>query len=149
MALYKLSATLSGHTQDVRGLCSDSKGATILSSSRDSTAKAWIRASNHKTHESSSTSTSSWINSATFAGHENYVGAVVSTFIASPPEAGDGGSIEVLVTGSSDATIQVWDIQQSSGIVRRSLKTLIGHASNVCCLHATSDGLLASGSWDT
>lgn len=125
---YKLSATLSGHTQDVRSVASTSGTsgnlARVLSSSRDKTAKLW----------STSTSSRAWSCSHTLAGHEGFVNAVCSAVLA------DGR--EYAVTGSQDSTIALWDSE--TGEMSR---VLIGHTSNVCALDS-KEGLLASASWD-
>lgn len=126
---YQLSATLTGHTQDVRAVCSP-KSATVLSASRDSTARIWKR------HETT------WTQTALLqGGHEGFIGAVASSTLA------DG--TRVAITGGNDSVINLWaGLEDNNAASNTPIRTLLGHTSNVCCLNATEDGLLASGSWD-
>lgn len=130
----QLSATLSGHSQDVRAVCSPLP-ATVVSASRDSTARIWQREG------------STWSETAKLQGHEGFVGSVASSRLAQ--------GAQVAITGGKDSVINVWDLEASldsssanSPSSITPIRTLIGHSGNVCCLNATQDGLLASGSWD-
>jgi WD40 repeat protein len=89
--------------------------------------------------QQSGSSTSSWENTAILSGHNGFVGAVTSSSLA------DGS--HVAITGGNDSIINLWALN-SDEKTDNPIKTLIGHAGNVCCLYATNDGLLASGSWD-
>lgn len=129
----QLSALLAGHTQDVRAVCSPSP-ATVISTSRDATARVWKR------KEGSEHDTRSWNQAAVLQGHNGFVGAVTYSKLA------DG--TQVAITGGNDSVINSWDLQAATSSTINPLRTLIGHSSNVCCLNATEDGLLASGSWD-
>ncbi|KAJ1823007.1 WD repeat protein Lub1 [Coemansia sp. RSA 2599] len=124
---YKLSATLSGHSSDVRGLVS--QGSDLLVSvSYDQTAKIWKRASPNV-----------FADDATLIGHQKSVNSV--TIIPSSPSLPSGA----IATGSSDKNILLWDPTDLS----HPLDTLTGHESTVCGLAASSDGMvLVSGSWD-
>lgn len=127
----QLSALLAGHTQDVRAVSSPSP-ATVLSTSRDATARVWKR-------EGSQHDSRNWREAAILQGHNGFVGAVASSRLA------DGA--QVAITGGNDSVINLWDLETPS-TGSNPLRTLIGHSGNVCCLNATQDGLLASGSWD-
>ncbi|KAJ2853397.1 WD repeat protein Lub1 [Coemansia erecta] len=124
---YKLSATLSGHSSDVRGLAS--QGSDLLVSvSRDKTAKVWKRASPNEFAED-----------ATLIGHQGFVNSVA---IIPPNSLSPSGTI---ATGGSDNKILLWDLSDLS----QPLNTLAGHTSNICALSASKDGtVLVSGSWD-
>jgi phospholipase A-2-activating protein len=109
--VYKLSATLSGHSQDVRCVASSSSssssGARILSSSRDKTARSWkLDAAGGR---------QAWIQDAVYAGHDNFVGAVTAATLS------DG--TELAVTGSNDATICVSSLASFAGLSLRFLSS--------------------------
>ena len=52
-------------------------------------------------------------------------------------------SNDILITGSSEKTIKIWDIK-----CNKLLNTLIGHNHTISCLAAISDDRICSGSWD-
>lgn len=61
---------------------------------------------------------------------------------------------DFLATGGQDSTIQVYEFAPPTSPAPNAespapFTTLLGHMSNVCCLHASRDGTrLLSGSWD-
>ncbi|KAJ2700774.1 WD repeat protein Lub1 [Coemansia sp. IMI 203386] len=124
---YKLSATLAGHSSDVRGLVSQGSDL-LISVSRDKTAKIWKR-----------TGPNEFADDTTLIGHRDYVTAVE---IIPPTLSSPNGTI---ATGSNDKNILFWDPTDPA----QPLSTLKGHTSNVCALTASKDGtVLVSGSWD-
>ncbi|TFK54682.1 phospholipase A-2-activating protein [Heliocybe sulcata] len=124
---YKLSATLSAHSADVRAVASPSNDL-ILSASRDSTAICWDR-----------TSGSSFTSTHVLKAGDRFVNAL--TYLPPSKDASQG----YVVAGGQDKIINVFDI--ASGKAEPSY-SLIGHSDNVCTLHALADGTVISGSWD-
>ncbi|KAI8834302.1 WD-40 repeat-containing protein [Chytridium lagenaria] len=123
--MFKLSAVLTAHTQDVRGVtCANSD--TLFSVSRDSKLLSWRRLG----------ATSIFEVESTFEGHSHFINAV--TYVHPVPEFPNG----LIVTGGSDKLINVYDMTQ-----KNPLYTLIGHSDTVCAL-ATSGTTIVSGSWD-
>lgn len=100
----------------------------MLSASRDATARLWK-------HDGGR-----WSEAAVLQGHNGFVNSVASSRLA--------GGAQVAITGGNDSVINLWDFETASSASANPIKTLIGHSGNVCCLDATPDGLLASGSWD-
>ncbi|KAI0683709.1 phospholipase A-2-activating protein [Cytidiella melzeri] len=125
---YKLSATLSGHTSDVRALATPTD-SLILSASRDATAISWSR----------STPDSPFTQSATLRPGPRFVNAL--TYIPPSPDAPEGYA----VTGGQDAIINIFSLSAKR---EDSNFQLVGHTNNVCALHALPDGTIISGSWD-
>lgn len=126
--MYKLSATLNGHSQDVRAVASPSP-TLLLSASRDSTAIVWTRPDDK----------SSWTISETYKASDRFVNAIA--YIPPTTEAPKG----YMVTGSQDSLINVYII--GSGTDEPAYR-LIGHSDNVCSLNISAEGLIISGSWD-
>jgi phospholipase A-2-activating protein len=124
---FKLSATLQAHSSDVRAVVAPSDDL-ILSASRDSTAIAWIRASEP-----------SFSPAHTFRAGSRFINAVA--YLKPTPEAPQG----YIVTGGQDSIINIWEIGQSR---EEPLYSLLGHSDNVCALHVEGDGTIISGSWD-
>ncbi|KAF9987386.1 hypothetical protein BGZ65_003835 [Modicella reniformis] len=124
--VWKLSAILSGHTGDVKGVIAPTD-SMIVSVSRDQTVRSWRRQANNKFDEE-----------RIFFGHTGYVNSVA--FIGAS-EANPNG---LIVTGGSDRLINVWNPEDAS----EPVYTLVGHTDNVCSLFADSDGHIVSGSWD-
>ncbi|KAB5595461.1 Phospholipase A-2-activating protein [Ceratobasidium theobromae] len=130
--LYKLSAILSAHTSDVRGLVAPTNDL-ILSVSRDTLAIAWRREESSKFTPISYSASSGFVNAVTYI----------------PPQRSNGaGSAGYLVTGGQDTIINVFDLSHSDGAKEPSY-TLLGHRENVCALHSTPSGTIVSGSWDS
>ncbi|KAI0086219.1 phospholipase A-2-activating protein [Irpex rosettiformis] len=125
---YKLSATLTGHTSDVRALATPTNDL-ILSASRDTTAISWSR----------SPSDIQFKQSLTFRPGPRFVNAI--TYIPPSPDAPEGYA----VTGGQDAIINVFSLSSKR---EDSNVQLIGHTNNVCALYALHDGTIISGSWD-
>ncbi|KZT09614.1 PFU-domain-containing protein [Laetiporus sulphureus 93-53] len=125
---YKLSATLTGHTADVRAVASPTD-ELVLSASRDTTAIAWNRSADK----------SSFTQTAVLHGGSRYLNAV--TYLPPTPDAPSGYA----VTGGQDMVINVFSLAGTKGEPNFSL---IGHTDNVCALDAATDGTIISGSWD-
>ena len=175
MPPYKLSAVLEGHTQDVRCVASTSSldvttgpssalndaEITVLSSSRDGTARSWNRRRRHPptsstdapeneaAHTDALDTSLSWSTSAVFTGHEGFVNVILASRL-------DDGR-QVVVTGSRDRTLLVYETPSSGSKsstdppTMQPMRTLIGHTADVCSGNAGTgdcEGLIASGSWD-
>ncbi|KAJ2724552.1 hypothetical protein GGI07_001899 [Coemansia sp. Benny D115] len=126
---FKLSATLSGHTSDVRGLAAASND-TLVSVSRDKTAKVWRRIDGGP----------QFALDVELIGHQGYVNTVAAAPTTTEYPRG------LVATAGSDKTILLWDLVSSPS---EPVGRLAGHTENVCALAASSDGrTLVSGSWD-
>ncbi|KAK7038158.1 phospholipase A-2-activating protein [Favolaschia claudopus] len=126
---YKLSATLSAHTSDVRALSTPADDL-ILSSSRDSTAIVWRR----------DPSASKFTSDSVFHASTRYVNAV--TYLPPTPDAPKGYA----VTGDQDGIINVYSLEPTKDDPDY---TLLGHSNNVCGLRTTPGGSIISCSWDS
>ncbi|CDO73615.1 hypothetical protein BN946_scf185014.g85 [Trametes cinnabarina] len=124
---YKLSASLSAHSSDVRAVVSPTDDL-ILSASRDTTAIAWARTNN-----------SSFAQTTTLHAGSRFINAVA--YLPPAPGAPEGYA----VTGGQDTVINVFALPSAKGEPNFSL---IGHTDNVCALHTAEDGTIISGSWD-
>ncbi|KZT26608.1 phospholipase A-2-activating protein [Neolentinus lepideus HHB14362 ss-1] len=124
---YKLSATLSAHSADVRAVASPSNDL-ILSGSRDSTAICWNR-----------TSGSSFTSTHVLKAGDRFVNAL--TYLPPSKDASQG----FVVAGGQDKIINVFDIASGNPDPKYSL---IGHSDNVCALYALANDTIISGSWD-
>ncbi|KDN51076.1 hypothetical protein RSAG8_00705, partial [Rhizoctonia solani AG-8 WAC10335] len=130
--LYKLSAVLSAHSSDVRGVVAPTNDL-ILSVSRDSLAIAWRR------------DASTGFTPVTYSAGSRYVNSV--TYI--PPQINGGaGSQGYIVAGGQDTVINVFDLSHADG-AKEPAFTLLGHRENVCALDSTPSGTIVSGSWDS
>ncbi|KAH9996848.1 phospholipase A-2-activating protein [Russula vinacea] len=107
---FKLSATLRAHSSDVRAIVAPADDL-ILSASRDSTAIAWIRASEP-----------SFSPTHTFRAGSRFINAVA--YLKPTPEAPQG----YIVTGGQDSIINIWGVGQSR---EEPLFSLLGHSDNV------------------
>lgn len=125
---YKLSATLKGHSADVRAVVSPTSDL-VISASRDSTAISWSRAS----------ADAGFTQTAVLHAGSRYVNAVA--YLQPSPDAPAGYA----VTGGQDTIINVFSLANTTGEPNFSL---IGHTDNVCALDTTPDGTIISGSWD-
>ncbi|KAH9930746.1 phospholipase A-2-activating protein [Fomitopsis serialis] len=125
---YKLSATLTGHTADVRAVASPTNDL-VLSASRDSTAISWVR----------NRDAPGFGQSVTLRAGSRYINAV--TYLPPTPEEPLGFA----VTGGQDTVINVFALSANSN---EPAYSLIGHTDNICALDCTPDGLIVSGSWD-
>ncbi|KAG9097450.1 hypothetical protein FRC06_007543 [Ceratobasidium sp. 370] len=130
--LYKLSAVLTAHSSDVRGLVAPTNDL-ILSVSRDSQAIAWRRDESTNFSPTSYPAGSRYINSVTYI----------------PPQRVAGpGSAGYLVAGGQDTVINVFDLSHPDG-AKEPVYMLLGHRENVCALDSTPSGTIVSGSWDS
>ncbi|KAK6459435.1 WD40-repeat-containing domain protein [Scheffersomyces xylosifermentans] len=137
MTNFKLSATLSGHEQDVRAIIAPTDDL-IVSASRDATVRIWSPAVQDNSRFQSTTTealiafhspTNSFMNSVTFVDTE--------------------GHEPLIASGGQDAMIYLSDLSVSDRKPGDDVGKyqLIGHAGNVCSLFY-KDGLVISGSWD-
>ncbi|KAJ7161499.1 phospholipase A-2-activating protein [Mycena crocata] len=124
---YKLSATLTGHTSDVRALSTPADDL-ILSASRDSTAIVWRRDAAAK-----------FASDSVFHASTRYVNAVA--YLPPTAEAPKGFA----VTGDQDGVINVYSLEPTKDDPDY---TLLGHTNNVCGLRTTPAGNIISCSWD-
>ncbi|TGZ82220.1 PFU-domain-containing protein [Ascodesmis nigricans] len=124
--LYKLSASLQGHEDDVRGVVFPSAGS-VISASRDSTVRVWRASTN-------STDYSDHINSTGSA----FINAV--TYVPPSTKYPEG----LIVSGGQETIIEV---RQPGTTATDAEFLLLGHAHNVCTLDAYGD-IIVSGSWD-
>ncbi|KAI9506277.1 WD40-repeat-containing domain protein, partial [Coemansia spiralis] len=124
---YKLSAVLSGHSSDVRGLAAQGSDV-LISASQDGTGRIWKRVGPNEFAEDS-----------ILIGHKGYVRAV-----AVIPPTSDNPN-EMVATGGDDYSICLWDPSDFS----QPSSKLTGHTGNVCALSVSADGkTIVSGSWD-
>lgn len=148
---YQLAFTLHGHSSDVRNLCvPDVKEPILLSASRDGSAIAWGPGSAHKDWD------------AKVRAEE-----IERRFVSCVTEVKSGGQSEFLektcqlttseymVTGSSSGMMSTYPLpplqSQDATVDAPTLEpqhTLIEHRKNLCCIDASANGLLVSGSWD-
>ncbi|EPS96818.1 hypothetical protein FOMPIDRAFT_1038034 [Fomitopsis schrenkii] len=125
---YRLSATLTGHSADVRAVAAPTNDL-VLSASRDSTAVSWVR----------NPDSPGFSPAVTLRASSRYINAV--TYLPPRPDEPRGYA----VTGGQDTVINLFALSANSN---EPAYTLIGHTDNVCALDSTPDGLIISGSWD-
>ncbi|XP_034241112.1 phospholipase A-2-activating protein [Thrips palmi] len=127
MSEYKLSCSLTGHSLDVRAVCT-APDSSIISGSRDATAKVWRpNGINPGYHEAQ-----------TLRGHSNFVTCVC---YCSPSESYPNG---LILTSGNDKNICGFVAEQES-----PLFTLKGHTDAVCCLSLGREpGTILTASWD-
>ncbi|XP_012173007.1 phospholipase A-2-activating protein [Bombus terrestris] len=124
---YKLRTSLFGHTSDVRAIATFADG-TIVSTSRDETARIWKSCGNNKNYE----------HTGTLEGHSNFV---TSVCVINPSEQNPIGFI---ITGSHDKTIRIYVSHQTEPI-----NIIKSHQDTVCKLTTgTKEGTFLSSSWD-
>ncbi|GIL66282.1 hypothetical protein Vafri_19894 [Volvox africanus] len=130
---FHLRAELHGHDEDVRGISICSLG--LLTGSRDKTAKLWLEDSPGPEASSSSATphgdTGGYSVAQTLVGHTDFVGPV----LYAPPGSLIDYPQGVIITGSRDKTIRVWEPQTAG-----CLAVLEGHEYQVTAL-----GLLPPG----
>ncbi|KAJ6563233.1 WD40-repeat-containing domain protein [Mycena sp. CBHHK59/15] len=124
---YKLSATLSAHTSDVKAVYAPADDL-ILSASRDSTAIVWRAADTAFASES------------VFRASTRYVNAVA--YVPPTADAPKGYA----VTGDQNGVINVFSLEPTKDDPDY---TLLGHTNNVCSLRTTPEGTIISSSWDS
>ncbi|KAG9300272.1 hypothetical protein G9A89_011345 [Geosiphon pyriformis] len=127
MTHFQLSATLSGHDQDVRAVRAFSD-SIIVSAARDKTVRLWSRLD----------TTNIFTEAKVFLGHTHFVNSVAILDATTEYPSG------LIATGSSDKTINVWDPENPQD----PIYSLIDHKDNVCTLAVTPSGYIVSGSWD-
>ncbi|KAI6109670.1 WD40-repeat-containing domain protein [Pisolithus sp. B1] len=125
---YKLSATLSSHTSDVRAVASPSDNL-ILSASRDSSAISWSRVS-----------MSSFAPASVLRAGSRFVNAVA--YLPPTPRAPRGS----IVVGGQDMVVNIFTLDALNKDDPEY--TLVGHSDNVCSLGVSPEGTIISGSWD-
>ncbi|XP_076300177.1 phospholipase A2 activator protein [Lasioglossum baleicum] len=124
---YKLSTSLFGHTSDVRAVATFTDG-TIVSTSRDKTARVWKPSGNGR----------DYVYAATLKGHTNFVSSVC---VLNPSEKNPTGFI---ITGGNDKTICIYVPDKDE-----PFKVLKAHKDTVCKLKAgVKEGTFLSSSWD-
>ncbi|KAG2067056.1 PFU-domain-containing protein [Suillus decipiens] len=126
---YKLSATLSAHSSDVRAVASPTENI-ILSASRDSTAISWKRSS----------PTVAFTPSSILRAGSKFVNAV--QYISPSPEAPQGYA----VVGGQDTVVNIFALGPAQK--EDPEYSLVGHTDNVCALNVSPSGTIISGSWD-
>ncbi|KUI54227.1 Ubiquitin homeostasis protein lub1 [Cytospora mali] len=127
---FKLSAQLSGHESDVRGVLFPSPD-TVISASRDHTLRVWRTSSQEPPVFDGSivTQGQEWLNTLAYL----------------PPTSDypDG----LIVSGGKDTIIEVKKPQSTPA--DNAERLLIGHAHNICSLDISPKGTyIVSGSWD-
>ncbi len=135
---FAFSAVLSGHSSDVRCLASlapsasVASAASLVSGSRDLTAKVWRTKPETKDVE--------WAEERAFAAHDRYVTAMAT---AAPSDSFPEG---LVYTGTVGGVIRVFSPASSSALHEERG----AHAACVSALFVSpSTGTLLSGSWDT
>ncbi|KAI5968762.1 lub1 [Candida margitis] len=137
---YKLSSTLSGHEQDVRGLANSTIGdePILVSVSRDSTTRVW-------NHVNTSSETDSRI-----LFHSPTKSFINSVSIVKLEQSGE----ELVASGGQDAMIYLSDLYQQGVQEGEAVNfdqdgkyQLIGHEGNVCAMNFAHDEFISS-SWD-
>ncbi|CAK9781176.1 PFU-domain-containing protein [Cutaneotrichosporon oleaginosum] len=135
---YQLAFTLHGHSSDVRAVTvADATAPHLLSASRDGSAILWGPSSNGK----------DWDAKLRVEELErNYVSCVTSV-----KWQGD----DYLLIGSSKGLLSSYvipgtvnDAPSADPPTLEPFHTLIEHQQNLCCIDATKNALVATGSWD-
>ncbi|KIK94279.1 hypothetical protein PAXRUDRAFT_828136 [Paxillus rubicundulus Ve08.2h10] len=125
---YRLSATLSSHSSDVRAVASPTDNL-VLSASRDSTAISWLRES-----------PSSFSPTSTLRAGSRFVNAV--GYLPPTADVPQGYA----VTGGQDMVVNIFALDSSNK--EDPEYSLVGHTDNVCAIHVGPSGAIISGSWD-
>ncbi|KAG9231992.1 WD40-repeat-containing domain protein [Amylocarpus encephaloides] len=128
---YKLSASLSGHEDDVRAVAfPTSKG--VISASRDGTVRTWKLLSDHPPMYDATISSNA----------TSFVNTVA--YLPPNPQFTEG----LVISGGQDTVIEVR--QPSKGPEDNAEALLLGHGHNVCALDVDPAGkFIVSGSWDS
>ncbi|KAI9630465.1 hypothetical protein KEM48_013961 [Puccinia striiformis f. sp. tritici PST-130] len=129
---FKLSATLIGHSQDVKSVKFVTNDS-IFSCARDTTARVW-----KKTDEQWS---EQLIYQNSNPGFLNAIGAITIQ------------EKEYIISAGQDALVQLWPLHPGSDQSYGPEFILAGHTQNVCCLDVYEAGpenepTICSGSWD-
>ncbi|CCM00008.1 uncharacterized protein FIBRA_02033 [Fibroporia radiculosa] len=128
---YRLSATLTAHSADVRAVSSPTNDL-VLSASRDTTAISWTRHSGPE-----------FAQSAVLRAGSRYINAIA--YIPPSPDAPLGEQFRRPGLPLSKGIDLLARENRMRGEPNYSL---IGHSENVCALDTASDGTIISGSWD-
>lgn len=136
---YRVSALLSGHTDDVRSLAVSPltlKTQQLYSTSRDSSIRIWEKTASVETLEKTQ---DDW-------GPKGKLTEFHTGFINSS-HAFKHRTHSYMATGDAQSIIQIWSLPLNSDST--PLHTLLGHSANICSLHSSTNGnKLISGSWD-
>ncbi|PLW09241.1 hypothetical protein PCANC_19978 [Puccinia coronata f. sp. avenae] len=129
---FKLSATLVGHSQDVKSVKFLSS-SLILSCARDTTARVWRRTDGKWSEE--------LVYQNSNPGFLNAIDAITIK------------KKEFIISAGQDALVQLWPLHPPSDQSYGPEFVLAGHTSNVCCLDVYDAGpeqepTICSGSWD-
>ncbi|TPX30514.1 hypothetical protein SmJEL517_g05939 [Synchytrium microbalum] len=126
---FQLSASLAGHSQDVRAVASGGAGM-ICSASRDASVITWTRTDG----------ASKWDSVNVIRSHDiKFVNAVAIL----PPSASHPQGL--VISGGQDKIIHAADPLIPGD---QPAYMLIGHTENVCALTVAANGDIISGSWD-
>ncbi|KAJ3183566.1 hypothetical protein HDU85_001995 [Gaertneriomyces sp. JEL0708] len=123
---FQLSANLLSHSQDVKATAAISDDF-LVTGSRDTSVICWRRIARNAFEPH-----------GTFNEHSHFVNSMAC--IPASQDHPNG----LVVSGSSDKTIQVFDPSHPE----KALYTLLGHESNVCALAVAPNCDILSGSWD-
>ncbi|OAV86226.1 hypothetical protein PTTG_01746 [Puccinia triticina 1-1 BBBD Race 1] len=129
---FKLSATLTGHSQDVKSVKFVQKDS-IFSCARDTTARVWKRTDGQ------------WTEQMVYQNsNPGFLNAIAAITIKDK---------EYIISAGQDALVQLWPLQPTSDQTYGPEFILAGHTSNVCCLDVYKAGpgdepTICSGSWD-
>ncbi|EFP78728.2 uncharacterized protein PGTG_04684 [Puccinia graminis f. sp. tritici CRL 75-36-700-3] len=129
---FKLSATLVGHSQDVKSV-KFVKPDSIFSCARDTTARVWKR------------SDEQWSEQLVYQNsNPGFLNAIAAITIKDK---------EYIISAGQDALLQLWPLHPESDQSYAPEFVLAGHTSNVCCLDVYDAGpgqqpTICSGSWD-
>lgn len=148
---YQLAFTLHGHSSDVRNLCvPNTKESVLLSASRDGSAIAWGPGSTSKDWDAKVRAEElerrfvSCVTAVTNGGQRK---------LQIPSSEADVAGY--MVTGSSSGMLSTYPLppleSQDATLDAPTLEpqhTVIEHRKNLCCIDASANGLLVSGSWD-
>lgn len=136
---FKLSATLVGHSQDVKAV-KFVRPDLVFSCSRDTTARVWRRI-----REKNEADCERWTEELVFQNsNPGFLNAIeIIEFLGK----------EYLVSAGQDALIQLWPLHPEPDRSYEPQFVLSAHTSNVCCLHVCDSGpenqpTIFSGSWD-
>ena len=135
---FKLSATLRGHEQDVRGVVAPSD-ELVVTCLRDSTTRIWLPPSDSKQSRFVSDRTEPLI--VFHSPNNSFINSV--TYIDSKQHE------PLIASGSQDAIIYLSEVAVSDRKPGDDTGKyqLIGHAGNVCALEYKNNQII-SGSWD-
>ncbi|MGH2415958.1 MAG: pentapeptide repeat-containing protein, partial [Microcystaceae cyanobacterium] len=118
--------TLQGHSDWVRGVTFSPDGKLLASCSSDQTIKIWDCSTGYELQ--------------TLRGHTAQVttisfSPISQSPLAPPLERGAGGEGGILVSGSEDQTLRLWDVENG-----QCLKILEGHTSLISSVAFSADG---------